>query len=451
MFYSYRITSKWMVFLIFLSVVACTPVAIEPHVVEETGYPAPGPTVEITLVPLPEPTLIELEPGEFYAPTLTPAPLFTPRPTPTRRPGPTATAVPLPTLPDSPAGVIRYATLSEPPYHGVYTHFEIEVDAEARISRGPEQILLPSELDFSPFQIHPSPGGRYSVLMLPVEPGGRPYVIDHVTGRGQTYFDNREGGRFFGWHPDGRQFLFWLDLEGLWLINAETDEITTLALPRGLVQGAVISPDGQTVAYIDYNLPDSWHDSLYALWFVSASGSDAAVEVNAGNIAFLHPGAWSPDGAQIIYRGNCTAPDEPGTGPLCIFDVRARERRVLELPFAVAYDAPFWSPDGRYILVTGLTEGEMPCDQQQRSAEPIACQFIAQSVYTFNLDTGEARALARGISPVWSPDGSMVAFLSDQSGAPELWIIRADGTGLQQLTQDGQFKSPFGNLSWLGR
>jgi TolB protein len=81
----------------------------------------------------------------------------------------------------------------------------------------------------------------------------------------------------------------------------------------------------------------------------------------------------------------------------------------------------------------------------------MACQFIAQSVYTFNLDTGEARAIAHGISPVWSPDGSMVAFLSNQSGAPELWIVRADGTGLQQLTQDGQFKSPFGNLSWLRR
>lgn len=447
MFYCHRTTSNWIVFLIFLSVVACTPIAVEPHVAEEPGYPAPGPTAEVTFVPLPEPTLIELEPEEFYAPTLTPAPLFTPRPTPTRRPGPTATAVPLPTLPNNSAGVIRYATLSEPPYHGVYTHFEIEVDAEAKISRGPEEIQLPSELDISPFQIHPSPDGRYSVLMLSAMPGGLAYVIDHATGRSQTFFESKGGGRFFGWHPDSRQFLFWIDLDGLWLINAETGEITTLIFPQGLVQGAVISPDGQTVAYIDYNLPYS----KYALWFVSTSGSDAIAAVDTGNIAFLHPGAWSPDGSQIIYRGNCTAPDEPGTGPLCIFDVRARERRLLELPFAVAYDAPLWSPDGRTILATGLAEGEMPCDQQQRSAEPIACQFIAQSVYTFNVETGEARALARGISPVWSPDGSMVAFLSDQSGAPELWIIRADGTGLQQLTQDGQFKSPFGNLSWLRR
>jgi hypothetical protein len=447
MYYSYRTPSKWIVSLIFLLVVACTPVSVEPHIGEEPGYPAPEQTAEITYVPLPEPTLVELAPGEFYAPTLAPAPLFTPRPTPTRRPGPTATAVPLPTPPNNPTGVIRYATLSDPPYHGVYTHFEIQVDAEARISRGPEQIQLPAELDISPFQIHPSPDGRYSVLMIASLPGGLAYVIDNVTGRTQIYFENKVGGRFFGWHPDSRQFLYWIDLDSLWLINAETGEITTLIFPQGLVQGAVISPDGQTVAYIDYNLPYS----KYALWFVSTSGSDAIAVVDTGSIAFLHPGAWSPDGAQIIYRGNCSAPDEPGTGPLCIFNVRTRERRLLELPFAVAYDAPSWSPNGRTILATGLAEGEMPCDQQQRSAEPIACQFMAQSVYTFNVETGEARALARGISPVWSPDGSIVAFLSDQSGAPELWIVQADGTGLQQLTQDGQFKSPFGNLSWLRR
>jgi Tol biopolymer transport system component len=37
--------------------------------------------------------------------------------------------------------------------------------------------------------------------------------------------------------------------------------------------------------------------------------------------------------------------------------------------------------------------------------------------------------------PVWSPDDKRIAFCSNRSGKYEIWIINADGSGLQQLTQ----------------
>jgi TolB protein len=54
------------------------------------------------------------------------------------------------------------------------------------------------------------------------------------------------------------------------------------------------------------------------------------------------------------------------------------------------------------------------------------------------LPVGEFAA-GYSFEPVWSPDGSLIAFVSMRSGAPELWLINADGTGLRQLTNDGQF------------
>jgi Tol biopolymer transport system component len=50
----------------------------------------------------------------------------------------------------------------------------------------------------------------------------------------------------------------------------------------------------------------------------------------------------------------------------------------------------------------------------------------------------------------WSPTGNQLAFLSNRSGAWELWIINADGTGATQLTSTGGTKadpawSPVGN------
>ena len=38
------------------------------------------------------------------------------------------------------------------------------------------------------------------------------------------------------------------------------------------------------------------------------------------------------------------------------------------------------------------------------------------------------------VDPAWSPDGRLVAFGSDRSGKPQLYVIRADGSGLRQLT-----------------
>ena len=45
-----------------------------------------------------------------------------------------------------------------------------------------------------------------------------------------------------------------------------------------------------------------------------------------------------------------------------------------------------------------------------------------------------------GVYPVWSPDGSMIAYVkydlwgSEEDGDGQLWVMNADGTGKKQLT-----------------
>jgi Bacterial Ig-like domain/Dipeptidyl peptidase IV (DPP IV) N-terminal region/WD40-like Beta Propeller Repeat len=92
-----------------------------------------------------------------------------------------------------------------------------------------------------------------------------------------------------------------------------------------------------------------------------------------------------------------------------LFSINADGTDLQELTSGAAQDGnPAVSPDGQRIA------------------------FVRDdNIYVMNIDGSEARRLTatRGYSPSWSPDGTMLAF-----GDSVIWIIKADGTGLRQLT-----------------
>jgi TolB protein len=64
-----------------------------------------------------------------------------------------------------------------------------------------------------------------------------------------------------------------------------------------------------------------------------------------------------------------------------------------------------------------------------------------QEIYIMNADgSGQQRLThndAADAAPAVSPDGRMIAFVSNRSGAPELFVMNVDGTGERQLTVPG--------------
>jgi TolB protein len=58
------------------------------------------------------------------------------------------------------------------------------------------------------------------------------------------------------------------------------------------------------------------------------------------------------------------------------------------------------------------------------------------NVWTIGADGSRARLLIRGAyAPAWSPDGSRIAFVSGRSGDEEVYVARADGSGVTRLTK----------------
>ena len=61
-------------------------------------------------------------------------------------------------------------------------------------------------------------------------------------------------------------------------------------------------------------------------------------------------------------------------------------------------------------------------------------------IFVVNSEGGDAKALTQelawNIHPVFSPDGSKIAFISDRGGLSNVWVMDADGANLKQVTKE---------------
>ena len=246
------------------------------------------------------------------------------------------------------------------------------------------------------------------------------------------------------------------------------DEVWSASAPRW-------SPDGKTIAFTSGRVMEDSTGKTGTqqpasgraqLWTVSSSGgAPRRVSTVANGVSSC---SWAPNGSQFVCLVRTGPSDTLNTGPdrsdarhytsisykfndtgwyddkrshLWVIDASSGSARQITNGDAWNDTDPQWSPDGsRIAFVSDRTGKEL--DGGRNS-----------DIWTVPVAGGGLTKISasdeRDSSPIWSPDGKSIAFVSaeDEDAPQQLFITSSAGGGSPRLAAKGLDLLP-GNLQW---
>jgi TolB protein len=178
------------------------------------------------------------------------------------------------------------------------------------------------------------------------------------------------------------------------------------------------SPDGTKIVF-----------QYGGIWIADiASGviSRIPLSVKENNLKneYLVKPAWSPNGEWIVFL------NENGTrGDIYLIHPDGTDLRRLTDSNDISRDGNLvWSPDGKQLAYSAYRGGKIEIFLM--GVEETLQGAAASQQLTDNLSS------VRNLVTSWSPDGSWIAFSSNQDGNSEIYLMNPDGSNMIRLTNN---------------
>lgn len=315
----------------------------------------------------------------------------------------------------------------------------------------------------SPMGSHPvwSPDGAKLVF----DWQGAVYTMP-ATGGDQLPLVRGTSGRTYAvWTADGQNVLLWhRALNDVFLAKADGRLASLHLTPPGEeVNGLSLSPDGRWL-YVSRGpfggLMDLWRvpmnpsESTPAgeaerLTFPMTDNRDCRISPDGSRLAFgvylTRRHLWSyplgPDGKvsgarrQLTFRGQRNYyPSLSPDGRLLAFTSQDSDKGLLYYrDLSEGIDRKLtkeWGRDNREVLAAFSPDGQIVFASTAQKAFELY-RMLAPGGVGLKITAGKPEH--RDTWPSWSPDGKTIVFQSNRNGTQDIWIIRSDGAGLEQL------------------
>ncbi|HET6871203.1 MAG TPA: S9 family peptidase [Solirubrobacteraceae bacterium] len=230
-----------------------------------------------------------------------------------------------------------------------------------------------------------------------------------------------------------------------------------------------MSPDGRRVAFAVVDTDQEEDRLRWSIWVAPVDGSARPRRFTEGP-ADKRP-RWSPDGRWLAYIS--VGGDQHGRGHLRLASLEGGvPARLGELPGPVEDFA--WSPDAKRIVAVcrvgvpdpaKATAAERNAPRVPRGLaarlDGVGWQDGRRHLFIVEVETGAARQLTRGEydhdEPSFSPDGTVVAFVSDRHPRrddrqlrSDVWTVGVGGGRPRRLT-NGKGSAAFPTFSPDGK
>ena len=266
---------------------------------------------------------------------------------------------------------------------------------------------------FSTEAILDSPSERVGAATL--------WTVDINTG--ETRQLSREDGVQPSWSPNHHRIAYWGVVGGqrdIWTMRADGSDPRAVTNDASMDWNPVWSADGK---YLYFCSDLGGNMNLWRTKIDEESGeilgSMEPVTMGGGSAQRLHP-SISGDGRRIAYV------EQVATDNLHKAAFDPATARVQGAPVSISENLaparnPDPAPDGRHLVYSSWGSQE--------------------DLFVVGADGKGERRLTNDVFrdrvPRWSPDGTRIAFYSNRTGNYEIWMIRADGSGLEQVSRSG--------------